>query len=120
MARSLIVLPDDSAKPILDGIDGARRSIRIKMFAFSDPALIKATIAAKRRGVKVRVMLNAERRSGERDNDATRKGLLRAGVDAQLVVFEALPHAFWYHFEFPETTEVLELMAKFFDEKVGR
>jgi len=83
MARSLIVLPDDSAKPILESIDGAKRSIRIKMFAFSDPALIKATIAAKRRGVKVRVMLNAERRSGERDNDATRRALVRAGVEVR-------------------------------------
>ena len=83
MARSLIVLPDDSAKPILESIDGAKRSIRIKMFAFSAPALIKATIAAKRRGVKVRVMLNAERRSGERDNDATRRALVRAGVEVR-------------------------------------
>jgi epsilon-lactone hydrolase len=45
--------------------------------------------------------------------------LLRAGVDAQLVVYEALPHAFWYHFQLPETRETLELMAKFFDEKLG-
>jgi len=48
------------------------------------------------------------------------RALLRAGNDAQLVVFEALPHAFWYHFQFPETKEALELMAMFFDEKVGR
>jgi epsilon-lactone hydrolase len=48
------------------------------------------------------------------------RALLRAGDDAQLVVFEALPHAFWYHFQFPETKEALELMAKFFDEKLGR
>jgi epsilon-lactone hydrolase len=48
------------------------------------------------------------------------RALLRAGVDAQLVVYEALPHAFWYHFQLPETREALELMAKFFDEKVGR
>ena len=46
--------------------------------------------------------------------------LLRAGVDAQLLVFEAMPHAFWYHFDFPETQEALEMMAKFFDERVGR
>jgi acetyl esterase/lipase len=45
--------------------------------------------------------------------------LLRAGNDTQLVVFEAMPHAFWYHFQLPETKEALELMAKFFDEKVG-
>ncbi len=48
------------------------------------------------------------------------RALLRAGDDSQLVVFEALPHAFWYHFQLPETKEALELMAKFFDEKVGR
>src|SRR5450755_1463862 len=46
--------------------------------------------------------------------------LLRAGVDAQLLVFEAMPHAFWYHFQFPETTEALDMMAKFFDEKLGK
>jgi acetyl esterase/lipase len=46
--------------------------------------------------------------------------LLRAGVDSQLLVFEALPHAFWYHYQLPETKEALDLMAKFFDEKVGR
>lgn len=48
------------------------------------------------------------------------RAMLGAGDDARLVVFEALPHAFWYHFQLPETKEALELMAKFFDEKVGR
>ena len=35
------------------------------------------------------------------------RALLGAGNDAQLVVFEALPHAFWYHFQLPETKECL-------------
>jgi epsilon-lactone hydrolase len=48
------------------------------------------------------------------------RALLRAGDDAQLVVFEALPHAFWYNFQLPETTEALGLMSKFFDERLGR
>jgi epsilon-lactone hydrolase len=48
------------------------------------------------------------------------RALLRAGTDAQLVVFEALPHAFWYHFQLPETKEALELMAKYFDAKVAK
>ena len=48
------------------------------------------------------------------------RALLRAGVDAQLVVYEALPHAFWYHYQLPETQEALGLMAKFFDDKVKR
>jgi acetyl esterase/lipase len=54
------------------------------------------------------------------DTSLLHRALLRADDDAQLVVFEALPHAFWYHFQLPETKEALELMAKFFDEKVGR
>jgi monoterpene epsilon-lactone hydrolase len=31
-----------------------------------------------------------------------------------------LPHAFWYHFQLPETKECLDLMAKFFDQKLAR
>ena len=83
MARSLIVLPDDSVKPILTAIAGAARTLRVKMFVFSDPSLLKAVVAAKRRGVKVRVMLNPARRSGEHDNDRTRKALERAGIDVK-------------------------------------
>ena len=48
------------------------------------------------------------------------RALLRAGNDSRLVVFEALPHAFWYHFQLPETKEALEMMAKYFDEKLAR
>lgn len=48
------------------------------------------------------------------------RALLRAGDDSQLVVFEALPHAFWYHFQLPETREALDFMTKFLDEKVER
>jgi cardiolipin synthase A/B len=80
MARQLIVLPDDSAKPIVEAIEGASRSLRIKMFVFSDPALLGAVVAAKRRGVKAQVMLNPTRRSGEQDNEGTRQALERAGV----------------------------------------
>ena len=38
MSRYLVVLPDDSANPILDAINQASKSLRIKMFVFSDPA----------------------------------------------------------------------------------
>src|SRR5262245_61621991 len=81
MSRSLIVMPDDSAQPILDAIAAARRSLRIKMFLFSDPALLAAVIAAQKRGVKVRVMLNPARRGGEPENVATHKELKKAGVE---------------------------------------
>ena len=83
MARSLIVLPDDTAQPILNAIEDASRTLRVKMFVFSDPSLLMAVIAARRRGVKVRVMLNPARRSGEHDNEATRKALERADIDVK-------------------------------------
>ena len=80
MTRSIIVLPDDSGKPILDAIANAAKSIRIKMFLFSDPSLLKAVIDAQRRGVDVRIMLNPARRDGEKENDDSRKALTDAGV----------------------------------------
>jgi phosphatidylserine/phosphatidylglycerophosphate/cardiolipin synthase-like enzyme len=80
MSRSIIVLPDDTSKPILEAIGQAKRSIRVKMFLFSDPALLDAVIAAQHRGVDVRIMLNPERRDGEKENADTRKKLTDGGV----------------------------------------
>ena len=81
MSRSLIVLPDDSAQPLLDAIHGAKSSLRIKMFVFSDTSLLDAVIAAHKRGVNVRVMLNPERRNGQKENADVRAKLTSAGVD---------------------------------------
>lgn len=81
MSRSLVVMPDDSAKPILDAINSATKSIRIKMFLFSDPALLAAVIAARKRGLTVRVMLNPARRDGESENTDSRKKLEAGGVE---------------------------------------
>jgi cardiolipin synthase A/B len=80
MSHQLIVLPDDTAKPILDAIAGATKSLNIRMFLFTDPGLIEAVIAAHHRGVKVRVMLNPARRSGQSENEESRKLLTDAGI----------------------------------------
>ncbi|HXC97555.1 MAG TPA: phospholipase D-like domain-containing protein [Edaphobacter sp.] len=80
MSRSIIVLPEDSGQPILDAIAGAKKSIRIKMFVFSDPSLLQAVIDAHKRGVDVRVMLNPARRDGKEENAPCRKTLTFAGV----------------------------------------
>jgi monoterpene epsilon-lactone hydrolase len=47
------------------------------------------------------------------------RAFLRAGVDAQLVVFEALPHAFWNDVNLPESQEANQIMAKFFERHLG-
>lgn len=43
------------------------------------------------------------------------RAFLRAGDDAQLVVFEALTHGFWYEASLPESQEADRLIAHFFD-----
>ena len=48
------------------------------------------------------------------------RAYLRAGVDAQLVVFEALPHAFWNDPELPESKEADAMMAKFLDNHLAK
>ncbi len=48
------------------------------------------------------------------------RAFLRAGVDAHLVVFEALPHAFWNDPKLPESKEADAIMADFFDRHLGQ
>ncbi len=81
--RSLIVLPDDTGQQIIDAIDSARETILIKMFLFSDVSLINAVIAAKNRGINVRVMLNPARHNGEPENELTRQKLEEAGIEVR-------------------------------------
>jgi cardiolipin synthase len=83
MSHALVVLPDDSAKPIVDAINGAKRALQIRMFLFTDATMLQTVVAAKKRGVKVRVMLNPARRDGTSDNDETRKALLAAGIEVR-------------------------------------
>lgn len=44
----------------------------------------------------------------------------RAGVEAELLVFEAMPHAHWYAFHLPESQQALALMSGFFERKLRR
>jgi phosphatidylserine/phosphatidylglycerophosphate/cardiolipin synthase-like enzyme len=83
MSHSLIVLPDDAAAALIDPINAATRSLNIRMFLFTDSTLLDAVIAARHRGVHVRVMLNPARRDGKADNEAARKMLGAAGIDVR-------------------------------------
>jgi cardiolipin synthase A/B len=83
MTHSLIVLPDDTVQPILDAVAGAKKSVQIRMFLFTEPALIKAVVDAKHRGIHVRVMLNPARRGGESENEAAKKKLAHEGIEVK-------------------------------------
>ena len=83
MSHRLIVLPNDTADAIIDPIRDARNTLNIRMFLFTDPALLEAVIAARHRGVHVRVMLNPARRDGTTDNQVARDALLAADIDVR-------------------------------------
>ena len=83
-----------------------------------DPVL--SPLFADLRGMPPTLLVTSTRDLLLSDTATFHRALLHAGDDAQLVVFEALPHAFWYNFNLPETTEALQIMANFFDQKVGR
>jgi epsilon-lactone hydrolase len=56
--------------------------------------------------------------TGERDQLMSgtinlHRAFLRAGIDARLVVFDAMPHAFWYNAQLPESIEASHIMASF-------
>ncbi len=47
------------------------------------------------------------------------RAYLLAGIDARLVVYDALPHAFWYDPRLPEAIEANHIMANFFMKELG-
>ncbi len=101
--------PKDPKRPLDDPYPGAtdRR----------DPVL--SPLFADLKGVPPTLLITSTRDLLLSDTALLHRTLLGAGNDTQLVVFEALPHAFWYHFQLPETKECLELMAKFFDQRLA-
>jgi len=48
------------------------------------------------------------------------RAYLNAGVDARLVVFDALTHAFWYDSQLPEAIEANHMMADFFVKQLNK
>jgi len=79
----VLVQPNDGALPLLELIRNAERSVWIKQFTFTHPALLDAVIAAHGAGRDVRVMLNPHRSSGDRANDAAFARLEAAGIRIQ-------------------------------------
>ena len=79
----LIIQPDDGAEPVLALLAAATHSLCSIQFTLDDPRFVQAFVAAHKRGVKVRILLNPHKSSGERANDATFEHLKRAGVDVE-------------------------------------
>ena len=101
--------PRDPKRPFDDPYPGATDR--------KDPVL--SPLFADLKGMPPTLLISSTRDLLLSDTTMFHRELIGAGNDAQLVVFEALPHAFWYHFQLPETKECLELMAKFFDQRLA-
>jgi cardiolipin synthase A/B len=82
-AHRLIVQPDEGTQPVVDLIDSATKSLRVKQFTLTDSAIMSALIHAHQRKVDVRIMLNPHRSSGDRANDESFKALHHAGIKIQ-------------------------------------
>lgn len=82
-----------------------------------DPIL--SPIYADLRGMPPTLFVTATRDLLLSGTSILHRAYLRAGNHAELVVFEALPHAFWYDYHLPESREALHLMAGFFNRHVG-
>jgi acetyl esterase/lipase len=77
-----------------------------------DPVL--SPIYADLRGLPPALFMSSGRDALLSSTATLHRAYLRAGIDARLVVFDALPHAFWYHPELPESIEANHIMAGFF------
>lgn len=78
-----IILPNDGIEQVTAFIHSATGTIDCKHFKLIDPSIIQALIAAQKRGIAVRVMLNPKRSDGTRVNDKTFELLQKAGIDVR-------------------------------------
>ena len=77
---SLFVEPDDGIDPVLQGLNSARKSIRMAMYLITEPKIIQALKDAVARGVDVRVMLEMNPYGGSSNNVDVGLDLKKAGV----------------------------------------
>lgn len=83
-----------------------------------DPVL--SPIYADLHGMPPTLFLTSERDLLLSSTSSMHRAFLQAGVDAQLIVFEALPHVFWNNNSLPETREAWGYMAAFFNTRLGK
>jgi acetyl esterase/lipase len=83
-----------------------------------DPVL--SPIYADLRGLPPALFITSERDALLSSTANLHRAYLRAGVDARLVVFDGLPHAFWYDSTLPESIEASHIMADFFVKQLSR
>ena len=77
---SLIVQPGDSFFPIVRAIDRAEKSINLTVFRMDDPIVQRALLEARKRGVRIRVLISSSARGWEEKNRKLLKDAKKAGI----------------------------------------
>ncbi len=80
---------------------------------------VRSPLYADLKGFPPTLFITSERDMLLSGTTILHRAFLRAGVDARLIVFEGLPHAFWNHPGLPEAREADQDMASFFDQQLG-
>lgn len=75
---------------------------------------VLSPIYADLRGLPPTLFVTSERDALLSGTANLERAYLTAGVDAHLIVFDGLPHAFWYNPALPEAIEANHFMADFF------
>jgi epsilon-lactone hydrolase len=84
----------------------------------TDPVL--SPIYADLHGLPPALFVTSERDALLSGTSNLHRAYLQAGIDARLVVFDALPHAFWYNPQLPESIEANHIMADFFVANISK
>jgi acetyl esterase/lipase len=116
--------PTDSAAffavPGLSGVappePGNQRAAYLGDHNPSDP--LASPTLADLHGLPPTLCMTGTRDSALSGTALMHRALRRAGVEAQLIVYDGLPHAFWYEVNIPEAQEALKFQAGFFNEKL--
>ncbi len=90
----LLAMPDAGSAPVLQAIDGARDSIRLKIYLITNEEVVDALGRAVQRGVDVRVLIEEAPFGGGETNALAALELAAAGVQVR-----ARPPAFVYSHE---------------------
>jgi cardiolipin synthase A/B len=76
----LIVQPDDGVLPVVQLLRSATKTACLKQFTFTHPLLLSEVMALNQKGVRVRVLLNGAKATGERLNDSFFEKMKLAGI----------------------------------------
>ncbi len=82
----------DPTATIVHAVDGARRTIRIQMYAFTARPIMRALLRARRRGVDVRVIVDRSQFDEDRYETAAVGRLAAAGISVRVDTVPGLMH----------------------------